>query len=124
MLCSDGAAVVSQPERPLRLRIAGELDAVTSAPMRRALREAFDGGARDVVLDVGAVTFMDAAALGMLLGAHRLFTGAGGALRLTNPQRGVRRVLEVTALDHLLLDAKVSPMGRADAAVSSTMQGA
>ena len=108
MLCSHDSEVVSQPERSLRLRIAGELDVATSAPMRRALREAFDSGTRDVVLDVAAVTFMDAAALGMLLGAHRLFTGAGGALQLTNPQRGVRRVLEVTGLDRLLLEAKVA----------------
>lgn len=106
MFCSSGTDVVSQPQRSLRLRLAGELDVETSAPVRRALREAFDDGARDIVLDIGAVSFMDAAALGMLVGAHRLLTGAGGTLRLTHPQRSVRRVLEITALDRLLLDSK------------------
>ena len=105
MFCSSDTDVESQPERSLRLRLVGELDIATSAPVRRALRDAFDRGARDIVLDVSAVSFMDAAALGMLVGAHRLVTGAGGTLRLTEPQRGVRRVLEVTAFDRVLLDS-------------------
>ena len=105
MLCSSGTEVVSHSAGTLRLRLAGELDLATSAPVRRELREAFDSGARDIVVDISAVSFMDAAALGMLVGVHRLFAAAGGTLRLTEPQRGVRRVLEVTALDRLLLES-------------------
>jgi len=48
------------------------------------------------------VSFIDAAGLGILVGAHRLYTNAGGSLRVRAPQRSVHRLLEITGLTRVL----------------------
>ena len=103
MTCTRRSASASLAVSPLIVSLEGEVDMSSSPPIRQALRQAFEDGARDIVLDIRNVTFMDAAALGMLVGAHRLFTSGGGTLRLSGPQGSIRRVLEITGLDRLLL---------------------
>lgn len=87
---------------PAVLTLHGELDVLTSGPLRDTLRAAFEDGVRAVTIDLADVCFMDASTLGVLLGAHRRLEAAGGTLRLVAPQRSVHRVFEVTGLDRVL----------------------
>lgn len=87
---------------PVVLTLHGELDVVTSGPLRDTLRAAFEDGVRAVTVDLTDVCFMDASTLGVLVGAHRRFEAGGGTLRLLAPQRTVRRLFEVTGLDRVL----------------------
>jgi anti-anti-sigma factor len=57
-------------------------------------------------VDVGEVTFVDSTGFGMLLVAQRRARAAGGDLHLTNLQPNVRRVLDVSGLDKVLLAAQ------------------
>ena len=81
----------------------GELD-VAAAPL---LQEAMikvqlsaDGDApnRAVVVDLTAVTFIDACALGILVGASERARERGTDVILRNPSRTALRLLEITAL--------------------------
>ena len=108
MLTLDALAPAPAPTRapaggsPFVLTLTGEIDVATAVAVRSALRASFDEGHRDVVVDLTGVSFIDAAGLGVLVGAQRRFARAGGRLRVEHPQRSVRRVLEITALDRVL----------------------
>ena len=66
-----------------RLRLAGPLTAATASRLREQVRDAIDHGDARIVLDLQAVTGLDAAGLAALLDARRmLFAQAGGTLVL------------------------------------------
>jgi anti-anti-sigma factor len=80
----------------------GDIDLATSTALRKALIEALDKSAR-VVVDVGAVAFIDSSGLNAFVWGHREAEQAGGSLRLRRPSPMLRRLLEITALESLLL---------------------
>jgi anti-sigma B factor antagonist len=87
----------------------GELDAY-EAP---ELSEAFSGLAQDtrVVVDLGAVSFMDSTALGVVVRALREIDERGDESRVVLPRGTARRIFEITTLDRVLPVAE----GRAEA---------
>ena len=89
-------------EPPIVVPFSGEIDVASGAAVRSTLQACLDHGHLDVVVDLAGVTFIDAAGLGVLVGAQRRFDRAGGRLRVERPQRCVRRLLEITALDKVL----------------------
>jgi anti-anti-sigma factor len=57
-----------------------------------------------VVLDFAALTFIDSAAIGAIVGAHRRMTAKGGELLVINPGAGTRRVFKLLGLGWLVRD--------------------
>ena len=55
-----------------------------------------------MLVDLTDVSFVDSAALGILIGLHRRCTEKGGACVLVNPQLEVSRILSLSGLDVLL----------------------
>ena len=75
------------------LVLSGELDVASASVAGAAL------ASPDVdTVDMAAVTFIDAAGVGVLLAAHQDPARRRG-LRLRRPSRSVRRVLELTELE-------------------------
>ena len=66
-----------------------------------ALAEVDSRGVVHVVFVLSAVTFVDAAALGALVGMQRKALTAGGCVRLVAPSRPVRRLLLLTGTSRL-----------------------
>lgn len=82
--------------------VSGELDLYTSERLPRAIGEATSLGADTVLVDLSGVTFIDSAALGVLVQQTKRLEGRGDALLLvTNDPRTVR-AFEVTGLHRLL----------------------
>jgi anti-sigma B factor antagonist len=81
----------------LIVRASGELDIATTEALQKALRQAFDGDAAPIILDVAEVTFIDSMGLRALLWAaehedgHRLGVRCGSG--------AVRRMIEMTGID-------------------------
>ena len=84
------------------LHQTGDLDAYTAPELRSHLHGATEGDARLVVVDLSAVTFIDSAGLGALVGAHRRMREGGGRLRIVRPPPLVARAFELTGLDGVL----------------------
>lgn len=84
------------------IRPTGDLDAYTAVGFRTDLHDATGGEARLVVVDLTAVTFIDSAGLGALVGAHRRMRERRGLLRIVRPPRLVERAFELTGLDEVL----------------------
>lgn len=79
-----------------RMRVTGELDAATAPRLRRCLSELAELGVEDVVLDLGAVSFLDGAGLGALVSAKKRLVALGGDVRVVGASPSVRRVLALT----------------------------
>lgn len=80
----------------------GEVDIYTSPLLREALLDAFEGGAKQIVLNLRRVDYFDSTGLGILVGGVRRMREAGGMLRLCEPQPRVTRLLHVTDLDTIM----------------------
>jgi anti-sigma B factor antagonist len=88
--------------------LVGRVDATTVTDLRRTLQAAIDLGVDDLVVDVGGVTVLDAAGLGMLVAAHRRAGRAGRRLVLRSVPSSVGRVLAMTRL-HRVLNVERTP---------------
>jgi len=81
------------------LVISGEVD-LASAPRLRDQFQRLE--ARNVVVDLSGVTFIDSTGLGVLVAALKRTREAGGELTLRAPTRSTRKVLDITGLSQLV----------------------
>jgi len=93
---------VQQTARTVELAAIGEFDLSNRDALHDGLVLPLDRGCRRLVLDLSGVTFMDAAAVGLLVAVREAYRDRGGVLVLANPSRPVRRILTLTNLDELL----------------------
>ncbi len=77
----------------LVVRLAGEIDHFSAAPLRALLASAADDGCTGLVLDASRVTFCDSGFLAVL----DLWPQQGRRLRLANPSRAVQHLLNAVA---------------------------
>jgi anti-sigma B factor antagonist len=101
-------ASASELEGGIRLlEVNGELDLSTAAQLERPLEEAVDSAKAAVLIDLTDCTFIDSTGLALIVRAwQRVDASAGnggeGGLVLCCQNEQVRRVLEVTGLEHSL----------------------
>src|SRR4051812_10291300 len=67
-----------------------------------AVQELVEEGARQVVLDLAAVTYIDSATIGCLVEIHRLLADLGGSVKLVALQRRVHTMLSMTGVVRFL----------------------
>ena len=66
------------------------------------VRQRVEGGARQVLIDLGAVSYLDSASIGCLMDVHRLLQERGGALRLCGLQPRVETMISMTGVHKIL----------------------
>jgi anti-sigma B factor antagonist len=59
-------------------------------------------GAREVLIDLAPVTYLDSAAIGCLMDLFRQINHAGGRLKLSGVQRRVQALLTLTGTQHFI----------------------
>jgi anti-sigma B factor antagonist len=79
----------------------GEVDIYTSAMLRERLIEQVDAGARQVVVDLSGVDFLDSSGLGVLVGVLKRLRTAGGELTLVCASEKLLKIFRITALDRV-----------------------
>ena len=80
--------------------LTGEIDLATRDELRACLDE-LEGR---IVVDLHEVPFLDCSALGVFAGTRKRLLKGGGDLRLRSPQDHVRRLLEITGLEVMVID--------------------
>lgn len=90
------------------LVVHGEVDVYTASRLRDPLNAALDAGARMLILDLAGLAFMDSTGLGILVGAWKRATAAGGGLALAFCPEHTLKVLRVTGLDKQIPAAGLS----------------
>ena len=84
------------------LTVAGELDVLAAAALRRDLAPSPMATRPDVAVDLRQVTFMDCSAVGALIALYRQVHDAGGCLRLIGAEQGALRLVQLCKLDGVL----------------------
>jgi len=79
------------------LLLSGELDASSAPQVDEAVDQLIAGGAGELLIDLGEVTFIDSSGLRSLIRARKNL-GNSDVVRLRNPQVGTVRLLEITGL--------------------------
>ena len=84
------------------ITVAGEIDLTNAESLRDALLSALNTGARGLVVDMTATSFLDSAGVNALVRASRRAAAAEAALRLVVTAPAVRRVLDLVGIDRLI----------------------
>jgi anti-sigma B factor antagonist len=84
------------------VRLAGEFDVAAVRCLRRGLRASYLATLPDVAVDLRAVTFLDCAAVGVLIAARNKVALAGGCLRVVGLQGEPRRLLALCRLEDVV----------------------
>jgi anti-anti-sigma factor len=67
------------------------------------VRQLVEAGARKVVIDLQAVTYIDSASIGCLMDIHRLLQDKSGAVKLSGLQPRVETMISMTGV-HKIVD--------------------
>lgn len=87
----------------LIVRLKGELDLHTVTTVRdKVENELTRSGLRILLVNLAGVTFMDSSGLGFILGRYRRLCEQGGSMLLCAPVAQVRRVLELSGVNHIM----------------------
>jgi anti-anti-sigma factor len=88
-------------DRETLVSVAGELDLASAGQLWDCLAAMLRAGSSRVFVDLARVTFMDCAALGVLLRARQASVVRGGELCLIAPPRPVQTLLALTGTQWL-----------------------
>ena len=69
-----------------------------TATLRRMVRELVQKGYRKILLNLGEVDYIDSAGLGELVSAHATVRNARGDMKLLQPNKHVRDLIQITRL--------------------------
>jgi len=84
------------------LRFKSErLDAHNSEVLKVKIKELFEGGAKNVLVDLAEVRFIDSSGLGALVSGFKNAVAYKGALALSGFQDQVRSMFELTRLNRV-----------------------
>jgi anti-sigma B factor antagonist len=81
---------------------AGEIDLTNAESLRDALLTALNAGARGLVVDMTAATFIDSAGVTALVRASRRARASDATVRLAVTAPSVLRVLNLVGVDRLI----------------------
>jgi len=81
--------------------LEGEVDLYTAPELKQELHRLVGEGAKRIVIDMTATTFIDSTTLGVLLSVVKRVRPEGGAVVLVCPDRNVKRIFEITLLDRV-----------------------
>jgi anti-sigma B factor antagonist len=79
------------------------LDANNSEELKIELRKIFDSGAKDLIIDLSEIHFIDSSGLGALVSGYKNASTLHGSLKLSNLQSQVKSMFELTRL-HRVFD--------------------
>ena len=89
----------SSKERTATVRCRGEIDAHTSRQLDRIMSRLLGQGTRYIITDMGHVSYLSCAGVGVLIGSKRRAEGYGGALVLLNLLPAVKEVLALLGFE-------------------------
>jgi anti-sigma B factor antagonist len=81
------------------LEVTGRVTLGDSGPsLQEKVRELLDSGHKNIILDLGGVTFLDSSGLGQLVGSYATAASRGGEIRLLNLNKRVYDLMQITKL--------------------------
>lgn len=72
------------------------------ADFSEAVSTLVTGGARNILIDLGPVTYVDSATIGCFMDLYRTISGVGGQLKLSGVQKRVETMLTMTGTQNFI----------------------
>lgn len=91
------------------VRLSGDIDMSVVPDLRAKLEETIDAGCHNVVLSLQDVDYVDSSALGLLVGLDHRLRPFGGRLVLSDSNKDVSRILELSGLVSVAASIVMSP---------------
>lgn len=85
------------------LRASGRIDSMNAPQLGEVFNEHIGAGNTHLVLDLSAVDYMSSAGLRELVNALKKLKRVAGDLRIAQPSKRVREVMEMAGLDTIFL---------------------
>lgn len=92
----------SKKHKTLIAHIAGELDQHAAKEIRQRLDAELERGFLNLLFDLSALTFMDSAGIGVIIGRFKNVQAAGGQVLLAGAGPQVQRVLKISGIEKLI----------------------
>jgi len=86
----------------VRLVIEGDVDLHVVAELRRVFRTTFSGKPKLLVVDLGAVPFIDSSGIAAIVEALKHARQWEGVVRVENPREAVRDTFDIAGLTAIL----------------------
>ncbi len=87
----------------LVVKPVGEIDQSCAAALRCDIdREIQQSHAKNLILDLAGVTFMDSSGIGMIIGRYKQMEALGGKTMMIRPQPQVDKILELSGLKKIV----------------------
>ena len=83
------------------IELEGEVDVYTAPQLKQQMISILEGGAKELVVDLAKVDYLDSTALGVLIGGLKRMRERDGNMVLVCPSPRIRRVFEITGLDKI-----------------------
>lgn len=83
------------------IELEGEVDVYTAPQLKQQMIGLLESGARELVVDLSKVDYLDSTALGVLIGGLKRMREMDGNMVLVCPSPRIRRVFEITGLDKI-----------------------
>ena len=81
------------------LEVMGRITLGTAGPsLQDGVRELLNNGHKNIVLDLGGVTFLDSSGLGQLVGSYATAVSHGSEIKLLNLNKKVYDLMQITKL--------------------------
>jgi anti-sigma B factor antagonist len=81
------------------LEATGRITLGPSGPsLQDGIRELLDSGHKNIILDLGGITFLDSSGLGQLVGSYATAVSRGGQIRLLNLNKRIYDLMQITKL--------------------------
>jgi len=69
-----------------------------AASLRDTIKELLDSGQKNILLNLGNVSYIDSTGLGQFVGSFATVTSRGGQLKLLNLQKRLQELMQITKL--------------------------
>jgi anti-sigma B factor antagonist len=91
---------ILETEVPI-VELEGEVDVYTAPQLKQQMISLLESGAKELVVDLTKVDYLDSTALGVLIGGLKRMREVDGNMVLVCPSPRIRRVFEITGLDKI-----------------------
>lgn len=83
------------------IELEGEVDVYTAPQLKQQMIVMLEGGAKQILVNLANVEYLDSTALGVLIGGLKRMREMDGNMTLVCPSPRIRRVFEITGLDKI-----------------------
>ena len=88
------AYVIDRKDQQGFVKLTGDLTATGVPELQCGLKEALDGGVRELVFDLASTAMLDSSGIGLLIAASNSLSRSGGKVRVTNASQDILHLLQ------------------------------